>query len=350
MDYRSVFKQILVRYLNDPRLENIDKELRELSIAATPSLLYRYRKCTQRHFSELENEVLTFSAPVVFDDDPEDAFVSMENDRIDKLRDLAAGTILPTLSDLAQMNQENRNNAMSKILFSDGREVDLFEGVVPPNKTWNNAFFSSLTNEEKTRYVTETFNDILNIISERDACARIRNLTKVACLCEDPNSAQMWDEYGDEGTGFQLEYSKEALFGMGASGITTPLIFPVIYEDKRPDMSELAMIFALEDSGFQFLPGNTLMNRYRFAYMLAAIYIKNHALFSHEEEWRIMIPDHSTNEAHRPYATRLCPINQIILGKRTSHQDKAILRKIAAKLSVPITEQGDEKICAHFES
>lgn len=181
MDYRSVFKQILVRYLNDPRLENIDKKLRELSIAATPSFLYRYRKCTQRHFSELENEVLTFSAPVVFDDDPEDAFVSMENDRIDKLRDLAAGTILPTLSDLAQMNQENRNSAMSKILFSDGREVDLFEGVVPPNKTWNNAFFSSLTNEEKAHYVTETFNDILNIISERDACTRIRNLTKVAC-------------------------------------------------------------------------------------------------------------------------------------------------------------------------
>ena len=149
MDYRSVFKQILVRYLNDPRLENIDKELRELSIAATPSFLYRYRKCTQRHFSELKNEVLTFSAPAVFDDDPEDAFVSMENDRIDELRDLAAGTILPTLSDLAQMNQEDRNSAMNKILFSDGREVNLFEGVVPLNKTWNNAFFSSLTNEEK---------------------------------------------------------------------------------------------------------------------------------------------------------------------------------------------------------
>ena len=110
------------------------------------------------------------------------------------------------------------------------------------------------------------------------------------------------------------------------------------------------MIFALEDSGFQFLPGNTLMNRYCFAYMLAAIYIKSHTLFSHEEEWRIMIPNHSTNETHRLYAARLCPINRIILGKRTSHQDKAILREIAAKLSVPITEQGNEKPCAHFES
>lgn len=339
MDYRSEFKQILVRYLNDPRLENINKELREFSMVATPSLLYRYRKCTQRHFSELKNEVLTFSAPAVFDDDPEDAFVSMKNDRIDKIRDLAAGKILPTLSDLTQMNQEDRNSAMNKILFSDGREVDLFEGVVPPNQTWNNALFSSLTNEEKARYVIETLDGMLNIISEKDACARIRNHTKVACLCEDPNSAQMWDKYGDGGTGFQLEYSREALFGMGAFGITTPLIFPVIYEDKRPDMSELAMIFALEDSGFQFLPGNTLMSRYRFAYMLAAIYIKSHALFSHEEEWRIIIPDHSTNEVHRLYATRLCPINRIILGKRISPQDKAILRKIAAKLSVPITEQ-----------
>ena len=107
-------------------------------------------------------------------------------------------------------------------------------------------------------------------------------------------------------------------------------------EEERPDMSELAMMIALREAGFQFLPGNTPIQRHWFACMLKAVYIKSRKLFSYEEEWRIVIPDQSVNETNRRFATRLCPVGQIRLGEQVSSSDEASLRQIATKLNIPI--------------
>lgn len=70
--------------------------------------------------------------------------------------------------------------------------------------------------------------------------------------------------------------------------------------------------------------------------MLKAIYIKSRKLFSHEEEWRIIISDQSINETNRHFAIRLCPISQIRLGEQVSPSDEVLLGNIAAKLNIPI--------------
>lgn len=82
MDCRNEFKKALVQYLKDPRFEGILEKFLELSAEITPAVFYRYRKCTSRHLVELENEALSFVAPAVFDDDPDDAFISFDHERV----------------------------------------------------------------------------------------------------------------------------------------------------------------------------------------------------------------------------------------------------------------------------
>ncbi len=336
MDCRSEFKSILIQYLNDPCLEGISEKLIGLSAGITPAILYRYRKCTPRHLAELENEALSFAAPAVFEDDPDDAYVSLDHGRVANMQAQATGEFFPFFSRLMEMSLEDCSKALSEAFSSSEPIPNLFEGVIPPQQKWKNGDFVGMTDGDKVRYIGKTFDAVLNEISERDACSRLREQTKVACLCENPNSKRMWNEYGGRGTGFQIAYTKDALFGIGSCGVTVPMIFPVIYEEERPDMSELAMMIALRETGFQFLPGDTPIQRHWFACILKAVYIKSRKLFSHEEEWRIVIPDQSINETNRRFATRLCPISQIRLGEQTSPSDESLLRDIAAKLNVPI--------------
>ena len=305
MDYRNSFKQMLVEYLNDPSLNNISGDLQQLSVEITPALLYRYRKCTSRHLSELENETLAFSAPIVYEDDSDDAYVTLNPDRIADMQSLATGKLFPFFSALMEMNLEDCSRALSEALFSSKPISNMFEGVVPPQQVWKNEDFIGMSDDDKGCRINEIFNELIKTISERDACNRIRKETKVTCLCEKPNSKKMWEEYAGQSTGFQVAYSKENLFGMGSVGTTVPLVFPVIYEEERPDMSELAMMIALRDAGFTFLHGNTPIQRYWLACVLKAIYVKSKRLFSHEDEWRIVIPDQTVNETRCLYAARL---------------------------------------------
>lgn len=49
----------------------------------------------------------------------------------------------------------------------------------------------------------------------------------------------------------KLYTRKRLCSGWGHAGRgTIPMIFPVIYEEERPDMSELAMMIALREIGF----------------------------------------------------------------------------------------------------
>lgn len=336
LNERSIFKQMLIEYSNNPSLENISREFQQLSIDIAPHLLYRYRKCIPRHLSELENEVLAFSAPAVYEDDPDDAYVTLSHDRIADMKSLATGEFLPFFSALMETSLEDCSRSLSEVFFSGDPISNMFEGVIPPQHTWRNDSFAGMSDNDKAHCLSEAFAGIVNVISERDACSQIRKETKVTCLCERSDSRKMWDEYAEEGTGFQVAYKKESLFGIGSLGVTLPLIFPVIYEEERPDMSELAMMIALRDAGFAFLPGDTPIQRYWLACALKAIYIKGKKLFSHEEEWRIVIPDQTVNETHRLYAARLCPIEYIKLGERVSAKNEEALRDIAEKINVPV--------------
>lgn len=341
MNCRNEFKSVLIQYLNDPCHKSISEKLLELSAEITPTILYRYRKCTPRHLAELENEVLSFAAPAVFEDDPDDAFVSLDHERVAHMQAKATGEFFPFFSRLMEMSLEDCSKALSEVFSSGAPMPNLFEGVIPPQQAWRNDDFVGMPDDDKVRHISKTFDAILGEISERDACNRVREQTKVACLCENPNSKRMWDEYGGHGTGFQIAYTKDVLFGMGSCGVTIPMIFPVIYEEERPDMSELAMMIALRETGFRFLLGDTPIQRHWLACMLKAIYVKSRKLFSHEEEWRIVIPDQSVNETHRRFATRLCPVSQIRLGEQMSPPNEILLRDIAAKLNVPIVRYNE---------
>lgn len=334
---REEFKQTLVSYLQNAELTDISGSLQRLSMNITPPVLYRYRTCTPRHFAELESEALSFSAPAVFEDDLDDAFISMSEDRIKDMEVLATGQLFPFFSELMEMNLEDCSVALSEALLPTHSPIsDLFDGIIPPQRVWKNEDYIGVAIEDKACCINEVFDIITKMISAKDACNRIRRQTKVSCLCEVSDSEEMWNEYGGHGTGFQLEYIRDSLFGMGSCAGTIPLIFPVIYEAERPDMSELAMIIALQDAGFQFLPGDTPIQRHWFASMLKAIYIKGAARYSHEQEWRVVIPDQTINETAFRFSTRLCPASRIRLGKYICSQNEDKLRTIAAKLDVPV--------------
>lgn len=117
-----------------------------------------------------------------------------------------------------EISLEDCSRVLSEAFSSSEPISNLFEGVIPPQQTWKNGDFVGMSDDDRARCISEAFDVILGRISERDVCNRAREQTKVACLCENPNSKRMWDEYGGHGTGFQIVYTKEALFGMGSCG------------------------------------------------------------------------------------------------------------------------------------
>lgn len=340
-DSRQRFRDVLDECSRETNYDDFQSKLWTLSVELTPTTLYRYRSCTPRDLSNLKSELLPFTSPEVFRDDTEDAFIKAEDSDYDRMTELATGLLFPLFDRLSNMSPQQCSEEFCKVFRPFDERDDLFAGMIPEDAENQSA---SLSESEKKDRIREIVADACSQIARDDTQNALRRQVRVACLCENPDSPAMWDRYADGGRGFQLEYQREDLLGMGRRWMSAPLLFPVIYDSLRPSMSELAMMLALRGFDSWLTTAADPLKISVFAGVLRALYTKDAARFSHEEEWRIIMPDPTINEESRKFAVRMCPCRRIRLGENISDADGEAIRKIAENLSVPVPvlEFGEE--------
>lgn len=146
----------------------------------------------------------------------------------------------------------------------------------------------------------------------------------------------MWDEYADGGRGFQLEYRRDDLLGIGLVELAIPTVFPVMYERERPKMSDFAMALVVLGLDPLLQLGADPLRVFAHVSALKALYIKDAERFSHEEEWRVIMPNPTINEGRSLFAVRKCPCRRIRLGESITGPNEEAIREIAGRLGVPV--------------
>lgn len=331
-DSRQRFKDALEELPRETSYSTFQSKLWALSAELTPATLYRYRSCTSRDLSNLRKELLPFTSPEVFRDDTEDAFIKAEDGDYDRMTELATGPLFPLFDYLSSMTPQQCSEEFCKAFRPFDVRGDLFAGMIPEGAENQSALLSE--NEKKDR-IREIVADIRSQIARDDTQNGLRRQVRVACLCENSDSSAMWDRYADGGRGFQLEYRREDLLGIGQR-MSTPLLFPVIYDSLRPSMNELAMMLALQGFDSWITTATDPLKISAFTGVLRALYTKDAARFSHEEEWRVIMPKLTINEESRKFAVRMCPCRRIKLGENISGANREAIREIAENLPAPV--------------
>ncbi len=159
------------------------------------------------------------------------------------------------------------------------------------------------------------------------------NTTKLACFTESVQSKFMWDFYAEGYTGFALEYNlKELIFKSSKNSNSFLHVFPVIYTDKLPDVTD--------DDSYAYMKEKCLkedwMKRWAPFYQsipLNAMFLfkpylyKDKAEYSHEREWRMIYSD--DNKEDFSLIPDMNCLKAIYYGPDISSENKSKLHEIA---------------------
>ena len=156
---------------------------------------------------------------------------------------------------------------------------------------------------------------------------------RIGCFTESVESKFMWDHYADGYKGFALEYNlKELIYKMMCSQNPIISVFPVIYTDKMPDVTDDESNAYLREKSlkedrkrswaslYHSIPLNVL-------HMYKPYLYKDKAEYSHEREWRMICYDE--NKEDYSLIPDLNCLKAIYYGPDISRDDKSKLHEIA---------------------
>ena len=185
----------------------------------------------------------------------------------------------------------------------------------------------------------ECVSEIEGTLKEREPRFRDEDRTaRVACFTESIYSKFMWDAYAGGYSGFALEYNLRELFTKNLEQLQQVYVFPVIYSDTKPDMTEVeANNFFLEYCAareemkalrpvLQKIPFNLISPFMPFLY-------KDRQEYEHEREWRMLFfcPGLSGDFVSVP--DRQC-ITGVYYGPDTEDKDITLLHAIAKEKGI----------------
>lgn len=333
---REQFKKVLLNLGKDPFSEENSIQLFSLPLEITPQKLYRYRSCNEYSFADLEQKRISFSAPSTFNDDTNDALLLISKDYFEQIKKEAAGHMLPVFNSiLAQPTFREKSIEASKVISPGPENIvseNLFEGFVLSNNKSEIEQITEISGSELENIIDSFFKGI----SSCNMPNALRRITKVACLCENPNSSYMWKAYAQNETGFQIAYERTEIFTIQSNSNGDTLIYPVLYESIRPQMNITAMFLFLMQMGFDFTNGSPVILRKITSLLLEALYIKDRNKYSKEHEWRLLLLDQNEPEHNALYTSRKCIPSYIRLGRKISPSDEQAIRAITSNQNITV--------------
>lgn len=236
---------------------------------------------------------------------------------------------------LRSKNNDELRRHIEKIPGTSGLMKMFFEELMQRNLLSGTKRFAEMDDGQIRHQIAQIIDDVY-YYTKTDIVTILRNTTRVACLCENYNSNKMWEEYAGNGTGFQIAYSKNSLFGMGTDSLNLPVIFPVIYEKKRPEMPSQLMTILFAMFNQQVIASSPAFQTQLFICYLPILYFKQEKPYSFEQEWRVVLNNQTLNEREKQFTSRMCPCSFIRIGPNTSAENIRILQSLADNLGVPL--------------
>lgn len=287
-----------------------------------PDKLYRYRKCDDYSIDSFKKGTIYLCNAKRFSD-KYDSRVYVDRERIRRemktyMKDALSGVV-------KEIKKENTNivqEKASKVCY------------------W---MACGLSDEEVLdKIIAEDYESVIKE-TEEDMKARewrfrshIKS-AKLGCFTESVQSKFMWDHYADGYKGYVLEYNmKKLLYKSIGQG---PLfVFPVIYTDKMPDVTnEEAIAYYIEKSQkegwmkcwtplYQTIPTNAMHSIKPYLY-------KDKAEYSHEREWRMIYYNDNIKEEFTLIPDMDC-LKAIYYGPDISSENKRKLHEIAVERNI----------------
>jgi hypothetical protein len=292
-------------------------EVLALKRANFPSALYRYRNLDRLAYrlDELREGYIFLNDPGDFND-PYDSALSTADEQFERLENRV----------LERYGYHNDPSAQSKFFESPDEEG---------KKEWR------LEQEYKRSGFQDLFRGLLSLLYGPDACpynqdlfSSFRNLVRVGCFTTNPNSVVMWSHYANQHTGICVEFCGSSML---SSEKFLKLVHPVRYVEKLFDLVQafLPLIPEIDLDGLS-VPTESGGNHDCWP-ILAACYKSKE--WQYEKEWRLV----STDADHRKepkFSLNACGIkpSRIILGTKIDRANRAAIKEIADKVSVPVID------------
>lgn len=171
--------------------------------------------------------------------------------------------------------------------------------------------------EGSKRTLISSMETLFPIISESN-----KRFSTIACFCESIQNVLMWSHYADSHTGFALEYNFKALLKHPLRNIG---LFPVIYEDERPDVSS-SIVWA-----FLYLMGIKAKNPDTLSAIKFSLY--KSSMWEYEKEWRLI--DSTPRKIFEQDSTAI-PFEPVAIyyGRYITPEHKQQLHKIAQEKGI----------------
>lgn len=324
-DYRDEFQRLL-ESLYIPTVGDRTKIEKELNaflgnvFQNNPEKLYRYRKCDKYSISSFEKGTIYVCNADRFSD-KYDSRVFVNRDKI--VNDLKNG-FKNAIYDLLITAITNKNPNLiperaAKICYL--MECGLSD----------QAIIDKMINEDYADFIKEIEEDM----KKREFRFRGNEKTaQIGCFTESVQSKFMWDHYADGYKGFALEYNlKELIYKRLSDPNSFIYVFPVIYTDKMPDVTD--------DESNAYMREKCLKEDWMRSWTplyhsvpLNAIHMykpylyKDKAEYSHEREWRLIYYDVENREDYSLIPDLNC-LKAIYYGPDISSDNKIKLHEIA---------------------
>lgn len=276
-----------------------------------PSSLYKYRSCEERHIEAFRSDTIYAQTADRFND-PYDTLVRFDQDAIK--RSVDSFMSYETFEMLkAWFAQGNDFPYEVKQIFPEGMTDSLKNTLMTMDDL---SVLKEKLEEGRLQAINliETYFPILT-----EMCKRY---SAMACFSESVKSVLMWSHYANSHQGFALEYDFRPTL---AQPIKNVGLYPVIYDDKRMDVS-LYMVWS-----FLWLIGIKANNPDVTAYLKIALH--KSSIWAYEREWRMIdltlrdVTDTSSSMIH--YKSKA-----IYYGRHISKENRDLLHHIAQEKGI----------------
>lgn len=188
-------------------------------------------------------------------------------------------------------------------------------------------------------HYSDYFNKVGIELKQRESRYRDSHETaRIACFTESVQSKFMWDTYAGGYSGFALEYDLKQLFINCINKGIAAYVFPVIYTDKRPDLTiDEANYYcfsnAQKEGWVKYLKPLKPFLDYNLLYPHKPFLYKDKEEYGHEKEWRLLYYDMNNRADHIEIPDEGC-LKAIYYGMDIKKDDLETLHRIALKKGI----------------
>lgn len=214
-------------------------------------------------------------------------------------------------------------------------------GVHPESETakrfnvFTDEFFDLPSNTQREQLDKMT-RQIKEAINPQQYSNSLREQLQIACLCGNPNSSYMWENYGGNGSGYVIEYKVSQLFDIDLDNNQRPLILPVIYASQLPDTFLLPVSQIIEPTAGSVMRED-IFEGMKTINLIKCVFYKQIDPFVKEEEWRLQLTPQNSEKGDQHIFRNICP-SRLIAGTYMTELDRKRLQNCGKANSIQVDE------------